>query len=72
LVSLLEDLSRALDRTAELAEEHAARAFRDIDDATRELELERAHQAREYAQRARVNADRLRRYARAPAPLPRH
>jgi hypothetical protein len=48
------------ERTAQLAEEHAARTFRHVDDATREIELERARHARSCARRARSNANHLR------------
>jgi hypothetical protein len=57
---VLDELSRALEHTAQLAEEHAARSFRQLDAAAQQIELERAHRARTYAERARFNADRLR------------
>jgi hypothetical protein len=59
LALLFERLSEALEHTARLADEHAARSSHRIDEATRLEELDRAHVARANAERARANAARL-------------
>jgi hypothetical protein len=60
LASLLDQVAETFDHTAQLAEQHARRLSNPQNDATTHTEWERAHQARQAAQRARAHAYRLR------------